>query len=731
MAHADLSPRNARRGSTSQIPQVSAPLTERIATVSIRHRRIVVAVWIVFALAGGFSAARSSSRLAVTFDLPGQPAFEANTAIVSHFHSGGDNPPLVAVVTLPRGVTVASAGVRAQLAASFHRGAAALGGARSASWFSTGSRAFVSANGRTTFALYYPTPAFASDDPYTVALPRLDRALAHTTVAGVGLDVTGASILSNGGKGGGSSVLVETLFAGLAALGVLALVFSSLLALIPLLIATVAISTTFVGIYLLTYLTTVSTLVQNIVALVGLGIAIDYCLLIVTRWREERGNGRASRDAVLVASRTAGHSVVFSGVTVAVSLAALTLTSVPFLRSIGLAGMMIALVSVAAATTLLPVILDALGVRLEWPRTRPVSTVSALWTRIARAVVHHRVVAAVGSLAVLGIMIVPVFSINLGEPVASATAASAPTAARAGVAALIDSGIGVGVLRPTEILVPSSASVPHAREGGIHIVDPTAWTSGGLRVIDAWAVPDASSAAGKAALGAIRTVAATIPGAKVGGSPAQDADFIDALYGRNLWVVIAAIVVASILLLTRALRSLWLPIKALTLNLISLAAAFGVVTFIWQEGHGSETLFSTGAAGAITLWVPLAMFALLFGLSMDYEVFILTRINEEHDSGEDTDAAVVRGIGRTGRLVSSGALILFFAFVALGGVPVTDVKILATGLAVGIVLDATIVRGVLAPALVALLGESNWWLPGPVARVLRVRQMTRRPSGES
>jgi RND superfamily putative drug exporter len=150
-----------------------------------------------------------------------------------------------------------------------------------------------------------------------------------------------------------------------------------------------------------------------------------------------------------------------------------------------------------------------------------------------------------------------------------------------------------------------------------------------------------------------------------------------------------------------------------------------VVTFIWQEGHGTHTLFSTPAAGAITLWVPLAMFSLLFGLSMDYEVFILTRINEEHENGYDTDQAVVRGIGHTGRLVSSGALILFFAFVALGGVPVTDVKILSTGLAVGIILDATIVRGVLAPSLVALFGEFNWWLPDWVARLIRVEPLTR------
>jgi len=248
-------------------------------------------------------------------------------------------------------------------------------------------------------------------------------------------------------------------------------------------------------------------------------------------------------------------------------------------------------------------------------------------------------------------------------------------------------------------------------------------------VADAWSPADPSAGAGKSALSEIRMLAARVPGARVGGSAAQDADFITALYGRNLIIIITAIVIATFLLLARALRSLWLPVKALLLNLLSLAAAFGVLTFVWQEGHGTTALFSSPATGAVTLWVPLAVFALLFGLSMDYEVFILTRINEEYEKTADTRQAVVRGIGYTGRLVTSGALILCLAFIALGGVPVTDVRILSTGLAAGIIIDATIIRGILAPALVALLGRFNWWLPAPVARLLRVTPLTPRPLG--
>jgi RND superfamily putative drug exporter len=699
----------------------------RIARWSIAHRWLVVAGWVLLAVAGGLAATRSGGRLTFAFDLPGQPAYQTNTAIAQTFGSGGDEPPLVAVVRLPQGMTVRSPGVREQLASAFGKAAAALPGARTASWVSTGDRAFISADGRTTFELIYPVASITSANPYATALPRLDRALAGQHVHGAPVRVTGATILSSGGRGAGDSVLVETLLAGLGALVVLAIVFGSFIAITPLIIAAAAIPTAFAFIFALTYLTTMSTLVQNIVALVGLGVAIDYALLIVTRWREERGNGRSNRAAVLRASATAGRSVLFSGITVAVSLAALALTTVPFLRSIGLAGMLIPLISIGVSVTLLPVILDGIGPRLEWPRRRPVRTTSPLWTSIARGVVAHPGWSAVAAMAVLAVLIAPVFSLNLGAPQATATAATAPAAARAGLDALTSSGIGPGVLRPAEILLPAHSTTPPPGTP-ITVVTPTAWSRGGHQVADAWSPADPSTGAGKSALSEIRMLAARVPGARVGGSAAQDADFITALYGRNLIVIITAIVIFTFLLLVRALRSVWLPVKALLLNLLSLAAAFGVLTFLWQQGHGTAALFSSPATGAVTLWVPLAVFALLFGLSMDYEVFILTRINEEYERTADTSQAVVRGIGYTGRLVTSGALILCLAFIALGGVPVTDVKILSTGLAAGIIIDATIIRGILAPALVALLGRFNWWLPAPVARLLRVTPLTPRPT---
>jgi len=206
-------------------------------------------------------------------------------------------------------------------------------------------------------------------------------------------------------------------------------------------------------------------------------------------------------------------------------------------------------------------------------------------------------------------------------------------------------------------------------------------------------------------------------------------DYRRAVYDRFPYVI-ALIAFITFLLLMRTFRSLLLPLKAVVLNLISLGAVMGLATWFWQEGNGSQAVFGIDATGAMTFWLPPLIFAFLFGLSMDYEVFILTRMREEYDRSGSTQAAVVRGIGRTGRLVTSAALILFFAFAALASAPGTDIKVFATCLGVGILIDATIVRAVLVPALVVLFGRWNWWLPVWVAKIMRVEPSPLHAHGE-
>jgi RND superfamily putative drug exporter len=217
---------------------------------------------------------------------------------------------------------------------------------------------------------------------------------------------------------------------------------------------------------------------------------------------------------------------------------------------------------------------------------------------------------------------------------------------------------------------------------------------------------------------------------RVGGTGAENQDFVDAIYG-SFPLMIALIAVLTFLLLARAFRSLLLPLKAVLLNIVSVAAAWGVITLVWQQGYGSSALWGISATHSVDAWIPLMVFAFLFGLSMDYEVFILARMREEYDATGDTDVSVVRGIGRTGRLVTSAALILFLAFASMASAPDTTVKVFATGLAAGIILDATVIRALLVPAVVSLFGRWNWWLPERPARWLRVEpSLPRRPASE-
>jgi len=250
--------------------------------------------------------------------------------------------------------------------------------------------------------------------------------------------------------------------------------------------------------------------------------------------------------------------------------------------------------------------------------------------------------------------------------------------------------------------------------------DDPSWRRDGTAIVEAIPIPDSGTDQGEATLEGVRDAAHDAgSGVAVGGQPAANDDFIDAVYG-SFPLMIALITITTFILLARAFRSLLLPAKAIVLNVLSVAAAWGVLVLVWQHGYGSELIFGIEATGSIPSWMPLMIFAFLFGLSMDYEVFILSRMREEYDRTGSTETAVIQGIGRTGRLVTSAALILFLAFVAMASGPGTDLKMMATGLAAGILLDATVIRALVVPAVISLMGRWNWWLPERPARVLRV-----------
>jgi putative drug exporter of the RND superfamily len=694
-----------------------------LARWTLRHKRLVTGFWVAVTIAAFAAIGPAGKSLSQQFDVPGREGFEANQQIAAIYGSGGDVAPLVPVVQLPKGTTVDSLGVKRELAAALAHVSRALPKARIASYASTGDRSFVSADGRTTFALV-DIPARGGVDQGQPEARLAQKALAGVTVRGASVRVTGLDALRATGNdtgGTGTGVLVGTLLAALGALLVLAFVFRSFTAVIPLLMAVVAIPTTFLLIWPLATVTSVSVIVQFLVALIGLGIAIDYALLIVVRWREERQRpGLTNDQAVLNAMQHAGSAVVFSGTTVGISLMALLVVPIPALRSIGIAGLLIALVSVAVGVTLLPVVLSTVGPKLDWPRNQRDAHPSRAWSSWAQLVVRHRWIAAAVSVAILGALVVAASTIQFGNP--RANSLTQKGSARVALDNLTGSGIGTGPLSPFDALVesgnPAAVAKTFATVKGVRsAVAPADWRRDGTALVTVIPTEDGNSPAGRATLDRLR--AATVDAkVAIGGEAAQGADFLDAVYS-NFPLLILLISAATFLLLARAFRSLILPLKAVLLNLFSVAAAWGLLVLVFQHGFGSG-IWGIEATHAINVEMPIVVFAFLFGISMDYQVFIISRMRESYDRTRSTSTAVVEGIGRTGRLVTSAALILGLAFVAFSATPGTEAKMFATALGGGILIDATIIRGLLAPAAVAILGRWNWWLPARPARILRV-----------
>ncbi len=339
--------------------------------------------------------------------------------------------------------------------------------------------------------------------------------------------------------------------------------------------------------------------------------------------------------------------------------------------------------------------------------------------------VRRKWAAAIVGLAVIALLVVPFLSLRIGSPTSASLSQSGPASTT--LTRLTGSGVPSGVVTPIELLTQADAATATASKmakiPGVRFAvapDNSHFRRSGTAVVDVFPIAETSSTAGRATLDRIRAAVSGDRGVLgVGGTGIEDADFGSAVYG-NFPFVLAAIAIVTLLILTRALRSIVLAVKAILLNLLSVAAAYGILVLVWQQGHGSNLIWGVPATGSITIWVPVAVFAFLFGLSMDYEVFILTRMREAYDETGSTTEAIVTGIGRTGRLVTSAALILFLAFVSLASGPEVNIKILATGLGAGILVDAVVIRSILVPAFVALLGRWNWYLPGRLASALRI-----------
>jgi RND superfamily putative drug exporter len=706
---------------------------ERLARLVIRHRREVVGAWILLTAFGAFSAAKVSNRWLESFSIPGYSAYESNQRAVKTF-GNGEQPPLVAVFHSNGDVTKQT-GIADAVAA----GQRVLRGSRSSSYFSTHNNAYVSRDRHTTFAEIYP--AGQGGFNALVNIPQTRKQIQAATPAGVTANLTGRDPIYEAASSdtNGPSILGEALIGGLGALIILLFVFGTLPAVaMPLLVAIASILNTFTLVWIVTYFTDVSIIVQFLIALVGLGVAIDYALVMIFRFREELRHGRDNDDALVQTMRHAGRSVIVSGTTVAVGLLSMVLLPLPFIRSIGVGGMLIPAVSVLAAITLLPAMMSILGPRINSVRVMPRRIVegsdaeAGFWNRWAYLVVRRPLVIAGVGTAICAALLYYGFQLNPSE----AQVKDLPGAgdAIAGRQALTAAGISPGVMKPFQILVEGGAtpaklksvvSTVAATPGVAGAAAPEQWRRGGTAIVEAFPAADGAARSMRPVISNLQDN--VLPGLQSGGSQvtlggvaAEDRDFVHAVYG-NFPYVLLFVIVLTYILLARAFRSLILPLKAVLLNLVSLGAAFGIVVFIFQIGHGSQAIWGVHPTQSIIAWIPLMIFAFLYGLSMDYEVFMLTRMREAYDETGDTPKAIRLGLARTGKLVTSAALVLCLAFFVLSTSPGTDIKQFGIGLSAGILFDATVIRALLVPSLMRLLGRWNWWLPAPVARVLRVR----------
>jgi RND superfamily putative drug exporter len=706
---------------------------ERWTRLMVRNRWLVAGIWLVILLAGGYSSGKLSGLLSNTFTMPGTDSERARTILQQHYGDRSDG----AFTVVFRVRNSADPQLRARLRASL---------ARAAKVVPTGEpRPLVPGGEHVLYGDIVSTLSIADGKGYT------DKVL-HALPRGPGVTpyVTGQAAIQHDldpifnedlRKG-------ELLIAIPIALVILLLVFGlSWSVTIPLIFAACTIMGTLGAVYVFAHYVTMATYVTNLVQLIGLGIAIDYSLLIVYRFREELHGTESKDDAIVRTMMTAGRAVVFSGATVAIGLALLLFMPSPFMRSMGIGGFLIPLVSMAAALTLQPALLSLYGRRgvrrAAIVRRARDSGRRGFWERLSAAIMQRPFAFLASGMAILLIVASPVFWLKL-TPGSAEGIPKHPQAVRG--FDILKSAVGAGALSPTQIVIDSGraggATAP-AVQGSIRRLIVGVRRDPEVRYVRyaptrPWLDPSGRYAqvvvAGEHEYGdeaaqqfVHRLRGDIIPAASwpagvrvlAGGGPPQGVDFIDRSYAVFPWLILGVLALTYLLLL-RAFRSLILPLKAVLLNLLSVSAAYGALVAVFKWGFGKNA-WGLYQFPQVEAWIPIFLFAMLFGLSMDYEVFLVSRMREAWDETKDNVRAVGLGLERTGRIVTAAAIVMVAAFSGFIAGRVVGLQEFGFGLAVAIFVDATVVRALLVPSLMAIFGRWNWWLPGRVARVMHVR----------
>ena len=704
---------------------------ERLTRLALRRRWLVLGAWAVVLAVSLVAASHLSALLTNRFTLPGTDTRRAEVILEHHF--GQRSTGTFTVVGKTRGDAAEAVPAVREAAA---RAAAAL---------PTGRLVDVRAVTRYVVVATIVSNLEPADSKGRTGAMRT----ALGTIPGVDLYVTGQAAIEHDLDPVFSRDLLKgELIAIPIALLILVFTFGTLSFLLPFVFAAVTIPTTLAIVWVVANFMELSTYLQNLVSLIGLGIAIDYSLLVIYRFREELGRGLSRDDAIVATMATAGRAVVFSGTAVAIGLAMLLFMPLPFMRGFGIAGLLIPAVSLLAAVTLLPALLSVAGERLDGVRLLPRDWLekradheSGFWPRLAAMIMRRPAVVAGTTAAFLVLLALPVLALELGP----GSNAGIPRRLEAikGYDVLAQA-IGAGAVAPTNIVIDTGATggarAPEIRRALVRLatglradpqvasirvdtspqhVDPT----GRYLNVEVVGKEEYGKPASLAFVSRLRgeiIPAAGFPASAsvyAGGGPPGGKDFLHLTYSRFGWLLLA-VLVATFFLLMRAFRSLVLPAKAILLNLLSIGAAFGLLVIVFKWGAGSW-------AGLIPYdqvegWIPVFLFAMLFGLSMDYEVFLVSRMREEWDAGATNERAVALGLTRTGRLVTAAGLIMFAAFMGFVAGSLVGLQQFGFGLAAAILIDVTIVRALLVPSAMALFGKWNWWLPQALARIVRV-----------
>ena len=732
------------------------PLTEealrRLARSTIAHRRsvlVITGLFVVIAAAFGGNVASKLSQGG--FDAPSEQSVHAANALASEFHTGSDNVVILVHATsgnvgTPSAVAAGTA-LTQRLAAQPHM-------ANVMSYWSLDDASILrTPNFHDALVVGRIT---GNDNEVARQAPIIAAALRATSNRAITFEI--------GGFGAAfhevDSVVERSLLhaEGIAVpltLLLLLFVFGSLVsAAMPLIIGAVAVIGTLLELRLLNSVTPVSIYAVNLATVLGLGLAIDYSLFIVTRFREELNAGRDTSSALEETMAQAGRTVAGSALIMAAAASALLVFPLAFLRSFAYSGIAVVLLAGGAALVVLPAVLYLLGPRINsltiWRRSvRPPT--DGLWSKSARAVMRRPVTVIVAVAVVLVVLAAPFVHLRLGY---FDDRVLAPADHVRQVDDTLRSDFGQGQTDALQVVVPrlgratpsqqSAYAVALSKLPDVQRVDsstgiyvhgsdlggPTAYLAQFREGDGAWysVIPEGNglSPAGETLVKAIRAGPAPFA-ILVGGIPASLVDST-AIITHDLPFALLLVAGATFLILMVFFRSIFLPLKALVLSVVSLAATFGVMVWIFQEGHFS-TLFGFTPTGSLIDTMPVLIFCVAFGLSMDYEVFLVSRMKELHDEGFDNDAAVVGGMQQTGRIITAAALLMSIVFLSLLTSSVSFMKLFALGLAFAVLMDAFVIRGVLVPAVMKIAGNASWWAP-PLLRRLTPRP-ARRPVPQS